>query len=59
MSLFFITRLPDRQSFCTHVLGLVVRRWHPDKAKGDKARAARKMREVSEAKEALTEQLRC
>ena len=44
---------------CTHVLGLVVRRWHPDKAKGDKARAARKMREVSEAKEALTEQLRC
>lgn len=44
---------------CTHVLSLVVRRWHPDKAKGDKARAARKMREVSEAKEALTEQLRC
>jgi hypothetical protein len=37
----------------------LARKWHPDKARGNKQRAARKMREVSEAKEALVEQLRC
>ena len=37
----------------------LARKWHPDKAKGDKGRAARKMREVSEAKEKLTEELKC
>jgi len=37
----------------------LARKWHPDKAKGDKQRASRKMREVSEAKEVLTQQLQC
>jgi len=37
----------------------LARKWHPDKARGDKIRAARKMREVSEAKEALNNQYGC
>ena len=31
----------------------LARLWHPDKARGDRLRAERKMREVSEAKELL------
>ncbi|EKX48811.1 hypothetical protein GUITHDRAFT_136477 [Guillardia theta CCMP2712] len=38
---------------------LLARKWHPDKAKGDKNRATRKMHEVSEAKEALSQSLGC
>ena len=34
-------------------------RWHPDKARGDPERASRKMREVSDAKEALMAEYRC
>lgn len=36
-----------------------VRRWHPDKAKGDKRRAARKVDEVSQAKKILSGLHRC
>ena len=34
----------------------LAKKWHPDKAVGDKDRAARKMNEVSEAQKALTKQ---
>lgn len=34
----------------------LAKKWHPDKAVGDKDRAARKMNEVSEAKKALSKQ---
>lgn len=37
----------------------LARRWHPDKARGDPKRAARKMGEVSEAKEALSKAYGC
>ena len=37
----------------------LARKWHPDKARGNKERAARKMREVSEAKEALVKRMSC
>ena len=33
--------------------------WHPDRYKGVKARAERKMRETAEANEVLVKQLRC
>jgi len=35
------------------------RKWHPDKYRGNSDRGARKMREVSEAKDSLTKQFRC
>ena len=37
----------------------LARLWHPDKARGDRLRAERKMREVSEAKEALVSAYGC
>ena len=37
----------------------LARLWHPDKARGDRLRAERKMREVSEAKEALVQAYGC
>lgn len=37
----------------------LARVWHPDRYKGVKARAERKMRECAEAKEVLVRQLRC
>ena len=37
----------------------LARVWHPDRYKGVKARAERKMRECAEAKEVLVKQLRC
>lgn len=37
----------------------MARRWHPDKYKGNKKRAERKMREMSEAKEVLGSTLGC
>jgi len=37
----------------------MARKWHPDKYKGNKKRAARKMNEASEAKEVLSKQLGC
>lgn len=37
----------------------LVRKWHPDKAKGDKKRAARKVDEVNQAKKILASQLQC
>ena len=37
----------------------LARLWHPDKARGDRLRAERKMREVSEAKEALVAAYGC
>ena len=37
----------------------LARKWHPDKAKGSKVRAARKMNDVAEAKEVLDTQLGC
>ena len=38
---------------------LMAKKWHPDKAKGDKKRASRKMSEVAEAKKALVAQFQC
>ena len=37
----------------------LARKWHPDKAKGNKIRAARKMNDVAEANEILNKQLNC
>ena len=37
----------------------MARKWHPDKAKGNKDRAARKMNEVTEAKKALAPMFGC
>ena len=37
----------------------LARKWHPDKYRGNKDRAARKMGEVTEAKEALVKRFRC
>ena len=37
----------------------LAKKWHPDKHRGDKRRAARKMDEISAAKEALVKQWRC
>lgn len=37
----------------------LARKWHPDKAKGNKARSARKMNDIAEAKEILDAQLNC
>ena len=37
----------------------MVGRWHPDKAKGSKERAARKMNDVAEANTVLNAQLGC
>ena len=37
----------------------LARVWHPDRYKGVKARAERKMRECAEAKEVLSKQLSC
>ena len=37
----------------------LARKWHPDKAKGSKIRAGRKMNDVAEAKEVLDKQLGC
>jgi len=34
-------------------------KWHPDKAKGDKVRAVRKMRETADAKEFMVKRLGC
>lgn len=38
---------------------MLAKKWHPDKAKGDKDRAVRKMRETSDAKEHLSKELGC
>ena len=37
----------------------LARKWHPDKYRGNKERAARKMNEVTEAKEELTKRFKC
>ena len=37
----------------------MAKKWHPDKARGDKNRASRKMSEVGDAKRALVEQYGC
>ena len=37
----------------------LARKWHPDRYKGLKVRAERKMRECSEAKEVLVKQMGC
>ncbi len=37
----------------------LARKWHPDKAKGSKVRAGRKMNDIAEAKEVLDKQLGC
>ena len=37
----------------------LVRKWHPDKYKGDKKRAARKFKEVTDAKEMLGKEWGC
>ena len=37
----------------------LAKKWHPDRYKGVKARAERKMRETAEAKEVLTRRLSC
>ena len=42
-----------------HAFRKLARVWHPDRYKGVKARAERKMRECAEAKEVLVRQLRC
>jgi DnaJ-class molecular chaperone len=50
----------DRQcSYSKKAHKTLARKWHPDKAKGNKERAARKMNEVSEAKEKLVQELGC
>ena len=51
---------PDAQcGWVTKQYRKLARVWHPDRYKGLKARAERKMRECAEAKEVLTRQLRC
>jgi DnaJ family protein C protein 3 len=37
----------------------LARKWHPDKYRGNQDRGARKMREVSEAKKALSDRFKC
>jgi DnaJ family protein C protein 3 len=37
----------------------LARKWHPDKYRGNSERGSRKMREVSEAKKALSDQFKC
>jgi curved DNA-binding protein CbpA len=38
---------------------VLVRKYHPDKYKGNKKRAARKFREVKEAKEIMSNAFEC
>ena len=49
----------DQCGWVTRQYRKLARKWHPDRYKGLKARAERKMRECSEAKEVLVKQLRC
>ena len=37
----------------------LAKKWHPDKYKGNKERAGRKMNEIAEAKEILTKRIGC
>ena len=64
----WLSRLPvnlhqlPREKQCNYVKKAhkaLARKWHPDKAKGNKERASRKMNEVSEAKEKLVAELQC
>lgn len=51
-----------REKQCTWVkkqYKSLAKKWHPDKYRGDKKRAERKMREVVEAKESLSGDLQC
>ena len=49
----------DQCGWVTRQYRKLARKWHPDRYKGLKVRAERKMRECSEAKEVLVKQLRC
>ena len=49
----------DQCSWVSKQYRKLARVWHPDRYKGDKARAERKMRECADAKEILTKRLRC
>ena len=49
----------DRCTWVSKQYRKLARVWHPDRYKGDKSRAERKMRECVEAKESLVKQLRC
>lgn len=52
----------DHQARCTWLKKMykkMAMKWHPDKARGSKKRAERKMRESAEAKEALVKRWRC
>ena len=50
---------PDQCGWVTRQYRKLARMWHPDRYKGLKSRAERKMRECSEAKEILIRQLQC
>ena len=49
----------DQCSWVTRQYRKLARTWHPDRYKGSKARAERKMRECSEAKAVLIKRHRC
>ena len=52
----------NRKSQCKHLKNAsrkMALKWHPDKAKGDKKRAARKLNEIMEAKEHLKKEFGC
>ena len=49
----------DQCTWVTRQYRKLARTWHPDRYKGLKVRAERKMRECSEAKEVLVRQLKC
>ena len=49
----------DQCGWVTRQYRKLAKMWHPDRYKGAKARAERKMRECAEAKEVLVKQLRC
>ena len=44
---------------CSNRYKKLARKWHPDKAKGQKKRAARKMNDVAEAKTVMDKQSGC
>ena len=49
----------DQCGWVTRQYRKLARKWHPDRYKGLKVRAERKMRECSEAKEVLVKQMGC
>ena len=49
----------DRCKWLKKMYKKMAMKWHPDKARGSKKRAERKMRECAEAKEQLVERWRC